>query len=578
MHRVITLTVFFLVFSVCAQQKLVAIINTVDDEEPPIKNSELIHLTDRLREIATKTLPQRSYAVMTQQSILSLFSSPEDMMNKCNELSGCLVKIGREIAADYIGQARIGRFGGDLTIKVELYETGKGTLVSSFTGSSYDIYGLLSVLDEKAPEMFRRMPGVYGGVAGSSSFAGGISGVQGGVGDYKMDASKHYLVNLTTEPADATLSFDGMPIASCPKTPCKVELTEGKVRIIAALEQYEISDTTISVKRNNQDINIKLKPNFGVLEIDPAYLNEIGKNKQWDLIIDYKSYSFGRIRLSPGEYAVKLYHDCYEDIGFKIGINKGSREVFDMTNYIKLKQGGLSLSAERDGEPVSESVFINGKRVGETPFSGSVAVCSDVKVGKEKANVKLKNGQIVRYTHKMGARETYTDKEKRRIRFGFVAGGGGIGELGGDELYEDTNNGGGSYEGRIGLSLDIPIIDTKLIWGPEVHYIYRKFVVNDLYDEIIDHVIAIPVMLTYKFHVDNLYVQAESGVQFGFPFSAITGRKSPDYEIISGLGLGESLHDGNCHFSFRFGYNFGDFNKKKGFTSFEFVVKGVFGK
>jgi len=137
--------------------KLIAIINTVDDEEPSLPISELNYLTDRLRDIATKTLPQKSYAVMTQLSILSLFSSPEEMLSKCNELGGCLVKLGREIAADYICQARIGRFGKDFTIKVELYETMSGTLIGSFTGISKDIYGLLAILDSEAPGAFRRI-------------------------------------------------------------------------------------------------------------------------------------------------------------------------------------------------------------------------------------------------------------------------------------------------------------------------------------------------------------------------------------------------------------------------------------
>jgi len=47
------------------QQKRIAIVNTEDDGEPPLKISELTHLTDKLREIANKTLPSDKYAVMT---------------------------------------------------------------------------------------------------------------------------------------------------------------------------------------------------------------------------------------------------------------------------------------------------------------------------------------------------------------------------------------------------------------------------------------------------------------------------------------------------------------------------------
>ncbi len=157
MKRILSI-VMLLAFAAYGQQKRIAIINTVDDGEPPVGHSELSHLTDRLREIAVKTLPEKSYAVMTQQSIVAFLGSQEDMVRKCKESEGCLAKLGREISADYIGQGRIGRFGDNLTIKVELYDVGSGNLIGSFTDeASKDIYGLLSAINNKAPDMFSKL-------------------------------------------------------------------------------------------------------------------------------------------------------------------------------------------------------------------------------------------------------------------------------------------------------------------------------------------------------------------------------------------------------------------------------------
>jgi len=170
-------TLLLLVFVVYGQQhKRIAIINTVDDGEPPIALLDLSHLTDRLREIATEILPQGNYDVMTVQSMVAFLGSQEEMVKKCRASEGCLAKLGREINADYIGQGRIGRFGGDLSIKVELYSSGKGNLISSFTGSSKDIHGLLSIINEKAPVMFRKLPDVPGVKSGSGSISGSQSG------------------------------------------------------------------------------------------------------------------------------------------------------------------------------------------------------------------------------------------------------------------------------------------------------------------------------------------------------------------------------------------------------------------
>ena len=393
----------FLAFAAYGQQKQIAIINTEDDGEPPIGHSELNHLTSRLRDIAVKMLPQKNYGVMTQQSIVAYLGSQDEMVKKCKESKGCLAQLGREINADYICQGRLGRFGEDFTINAELYDVKSGILIGSLNGSSKDIYGLLSVLDNEAPNMFKQMPGVSDSrIAPSPSVAGGISGLQSSA-DYVLDDEKRqrHLVNLSTEPEGATLSFNGEPIAGCAKTPCRVEVTEGGIRIIAVLEQYERADTTILIKRNNQ-INIKLKPNFGVFEVKPAYSEGIGKNENWNLAINGKAASSWENRLSPGKYNVKLSHRCYEDISFDAGINKDKREVFEMGSHVKPKLGGLVLSAEKDDKPVSEPVFVDGKQVGETPFSGSVHVCSDIKVGEEKVAVKLEYKQTVRHVHKVG--------------------------------------------------------------------------------------------------------------------------------------------------------------------------------
>jgi len=318
----------FLALAAYGQQpKRIAIMNTEDDGEPSIKNSELTHLTDRLREMANKTLPKKNYAVMTQQSIVAFLGSQESMVKECRAAEGCLAKLGKKVNADYVGQGRIGRFGKDLTIKVELYESGSGDLVNSFTGKSKDIYGLLSVLEKEAPALFKQLPGVSESSATSPPVVGGISSLE---------------------------------------------------------------------KATDYD--------FGFLEIKPAYLDGIGKEVQWSLSINGEPYSIGEVRLSPNKYAVKLIHECYENISFNVGINKSKREVFNMAGNITLKKGSLDLNSEQNGKPASEPVFVNGKRVGETPFSGSVPICAKVEIGKNKeaVDVKLKYNEKIKYTHRGG--------------------------------------------------------------------------------------------------------------------------------------------------------------------------------
>ena len=50
---------------------------------------------------------------------------------------------GKNIAADYICQARVGSFGTSLTLSAELYETAGNKLIASFNGRGQNVEELL---------------------------------------------------------------------------------------------------------------------------------------------------------------------------------------------------------------------------------------------------------------------------------------------------------------------------------------------------------------------------------------------------------------------------------------------------
>jgi hypothetical protein len=132
---------------------------TEDDGEPSIELLALSHLTAKFREVASNILPKARYGIMTQQSIVDRLGSEEQAAKICREAT-CLADLGRKVSADYIAQARIGRFSGNLTIKIELYDVRSGNLIASVTSDSKDVQGLLAVLEAKAPDLFKKMPGV----------------------------------------------------------------------------------------------------------------------------------------------------------------------------------------------------------------------------------------------------------------------------------------------------------------------------------------------------------------------------------------------------------------------------------
>jgi len=188
------LILLFLAFTAYGQQQeRIAIIQTVDDRDS-IGFSELAHLTDKLRETAVNILPKQRYGVMTTESIVAFLGSQERAQKECREAS-CLADLGRKVNADYVAQARIGRFGEKLTIKTELYNSKSGNLIGSFTGSSRNIDDLLGLIDEKAPVLFRKMPGV----------SNDISDLEKAV-DYELGSEKDYFAK--EKPSAATPEFE----------------------------------------------------------------------------------------------------------------------------------------------------------------------------------------------------------------------------------------------------------------------------------------------------------------------------------------------------------------------------------
>jgi len=218
-----------LLFAIAAysQQMRVAVMSTVDDADS-LQYMDLNFLTGKLREIAGKILPKDKYGIMTQESIVDRMGSKERAEKECREAS-CLADLGRKISAAYIAQGRIGRFGGMLTLKVELYNSKSGNLVGTFNEISKDLITLATIVDNKAPDLFREIleenkaissssqPSVVDGINASSSsqplVAGGVS--DGVLADLR-DGKKYKVVKIGNQIWMAeNLNYETMSDSKC---------------------------------------------------------------------------------------------------------------------------------------------------------------------------------------------------------------------------------------------------------------------------------------------------------------------------------------------------------------------------
>lgn len=136
-----------------AATKFVAVLETVSNDSVPVALQERQFVTNVLRAEAVKALPADSgFTIMTRENIVTMLP-PDVSIEDCE--GSCLVETGRNIAADYVAQARIGLYAEKYTLTVELYDTKSGNLISSFTGRGTDSEELLKIVEDNSPEFFK---------------------------------------------------------------------------------------------------------------------------------------------------------------------------------------------------------------------------------------------------------------------------------------------------------------------------------------------------------------------------------------------------------------------------------------
>ena len=146
-----------LLLSVNAFAAYVAVLETVADgsARDSVSLLDRLYLTNVLRERAIMELPaEENFIIMTRENIKAMLP-PGKSIEDCE--GGCLAETGRNIAADYVCQARVGRFGTKFTLSAELYETAGNRLIASFNGRGSDVEELLLIIETKSSNFFRRV-------------------------------------------------------------------------------------------------------------------------------------------------------------------------------------------------------------------------------------------------------------------------------------------------------------------------------------------------------------------------------------------------------------------------------------
>ncbi len=161
----------FLFLSTDVLAAYVAVLETMADGDAKDSVSLLDrqYLTNVLREQAVKELPaKQGFTIMTRENINAMLP-PGKAIEDCE--GSCLAETGKNIAADYVCQARVGQFGSKLTLSAELYETAGNKLIASFNGRGANVEELLTLIESKSTEFFHAIKDLNDPVAANPSSA-----------------------------------------------------------------------------------------------------------------------------------------------------------------------------------------------------------------------------------------------------------------------------------------------------------------------------------------------------------------------------------------------------------------------
>ena len=365
--------------------KFVAVLETMSDGNDQLSLTERQFLTNMLREQAVRELPaELNFTIMTRENIMMMLP-PGKAIEDCE--GSCLAETGKNIAADYVAQARVGKVGDNLSISAEIYETAGSKLLASFNGLGADVNALMNVIQEKGPEFFRKARGGTTGIVRT-----GMDGLE----------NQSFVLQVSTNPQGAALSVDGRPVPSCTSTPCQILVEAGEHRIVAVLEHHEDAEGVFKVNQNGQTVSLDLVPRYGTVQLDLDFPLG-GTYDELEIKVDGKLVKGSdKVLMDPGTHAVSIGHRCYSPISFQVGMVKDKIETFKES--FKPLNTGLSLTAHSaSGESRTYNLLSNGTIVGKTPFSGSVPLCAKLSVESMNGNevypvdVELVQGQVVSF-------------------------------------------------------------------------------------------------------------------------------------------------------------------------------------
>jgi alpha-tubulin suppressor-like RCC1 family protein len=310
----------------------------------------------------------------------------------------CQIEVGKALAADTIVRTKISHFETCI-LKVEMIDLAKEASVTA-TQDDFNCNpsGLKTTIDTALDK--------FGGNLAKRERDWGRK-ISGKAPEWNPKATNKKMVEFRSEPSAAAVYTDGQ--ISCEKTPCSKNLSKGEHKISMHKEDYQSTTKHIDITED-RTLKWALEPKFSLLTV-------LSSGADVRIRVDERILEKTPIRdlqVPSGRHKVLVDSQCYKTSGQEVKLKRGQHKTLEF-NPQPVPSAIKVLAESPEGNAVEATVFIGDRKLGETPGTWRVPVCtSEIRLEAEgffttKKKLELKDKETKTLTVQMKAQEKWEE-------------------------------------------------------------------------------------------------------------------------------------------------------------------------
>ncbi len=317
-------------------------------------------LADQVRSVAPELARSRGYIVMTQESMAVLM---KEMGTVCTGQEECEVERARSIGAALVVSGDVRLFGKTLVLGMRMHDTKTGELLAARDVRGGNSQALLKGIDGAARQLLEV------GLAREGPNPGEAADAMAAKGEREAgEAPVEFAVAFESQPVGALVEVDGATL--CQATPCSRRVAAGVHGVAMKLDRYRTGTAQVKVKRGAR-VALTLQPIFGwiAMQTEPSGLA---------ITLDGKPAGTSPVEgveIDPGDHEVAIGDGCWRQAAQRVQVKSGEKLAVKLAGAPRLSRIRVNAEDAR-GDAVDGTVFVDGRRAGETGETLKVRLCA----------------------------------------------------------------------------------------------------------------------------------------------------------------------------------------------------------